>query len=124
MFRTKWTREFLYAKLKSEYEATLASIDPDQDITDELIERELSTKFVHSRMINAYSRAGLNFFGFRDLKFERNEFCHSVSKLPIQQEQIQFDLLNQCPIGQDDSQEIRNLRLSLQQLLEVNIEIK
>lgn len=125
----EWTKTYLYWKLESEYEATMNSmmnsIDPEKNMTNELIEEQLSTKPVHSRIIEAYSNVGLSFYELRGLKFRRDQFCHSVFSSTIpEQEQIQLDLQEECPIQQDDSLEIRNLRLSLKKLLEAITQIK
>lgn len=112
----------MYSRLRKEFDDTIETMDPDQDMTDEIIEQELSKQPIHRAMIEAYSKAGLSFFDYRRLKIDRDDFCLPTSKL-LQEDQIQIDLEGQCKICEDDSQDVRDLKRSLEQLLQV-IQIK
>lgn len=118
MFKNKWIRQYLYSRLRKEYDDTIETMELDQNMTDEMIQQELSKQPIHRAMIEAYSKAGLSFFDYRKLKIDRDDFCLPTSKL-IQEDQIKNDLEDQCKICENDSQEVRDLKKSLEQLLQV-----
>lgn len=86
-----------------------------------MVEREVSDKYVHGKMIQAYQDEGLNFFGIRELKFERNGVCHALSNLTEAElpDRITLDSQEVASLP-GESIQLQELRNIIGQLLEVS----
>lgn len=86
-----------------------------------MVEMEVSAKNVHREMIQAYQAQGLNFFGLRDLKLERNEVCHAFKNITEDHlpDRILLDS-QEVALVPGESIEVQKLRITLGQLLEAS----